>query len=317
MSVPDPLRKLALLIENDLDALGWDQPHRLFTVSGTHSDPFLTPLLTFSVASDLAAIAPDTIPADAIGLVMVVEGYKTPPPPDDEIDAWLAQTDAFLAATGLADDDDIAARRAALTREQIVTRYLALANSSQRPQDFPGARELRVALLVLRDGGAVGVQRYRGGEPVLSDVDAAADNGPLFDMLRRLLGVPGSSAALNSRILGAQPGVDLSSGKPHVTVAWGDMRGELSPEMTRQLALDLMHVATLAESDAIYWHFLTVEAKLDAHMARAALSSLVQHRAVMDAREVVNLPDGESAHADAPDASDASDAPEGGKDPRP
>ncbi|MDP8970560.1 MAG: hypothetical protein M3N52_08750 [Actinomycetota bacterium] len=152
------LTKLALMIEQDLDTQGWDQPPRLYALCGTVDDPGLRLVCELDSASPsvLEGVAgrPPDVPREAFGLVLAAEDDAYPKDLHDR--GWpLGAVDALWG-------------------------FLP-------PQWHPRRVRERGITLVTGDGAAYTVRRERGGEPeALPGFDLTTD-GSAVDVMRQLL----------------------------------------------------------------------------------------------------------------------------------
>lgn len=153
----DPkIEKALLLLENDIDALGWDQPPRLYAVLGDDEDPYLELAFTFPEGHPVdhmrQMVAQGKFSPEVKGCVVATEGWRHPTMED------LQKTDAWEVITR-------SARSANVPEDQIEEKgrmALEYANSMMRPAENPYRVEIRNVVVVMRDGRVFGVHRDRG-----------------------------------------------------------------------------------------------------------------------------------------------------------
>lgn len=83
-------------------------------------------------------------------------------------------------------------------------------------------------------------------------------------------------AHLNETVGGVMEVVGIvgTDGEPKVTMAWGDQRGQLSPDETRQHAMLMLEAAENAVHDAAIFQFFTKECGQDDSTAAHALTAV-------------------------------------------
>ena len=151
------LQDLLLSLEQQIDDFGWDQPPTLWE---------------FLAADDIAEVHGDALPVDADG-VSPSFGLRRA--------QVITGEDPYEALVGSKADEN------ALGAMLVCEAWAAPAGdrSGVAPTDHPDRREVRILDLVLRDGTALSVVRYRDkDEPETGDGDA---QGRLPSALRRYL----------------------------------------------------------------------------------------------------------------------------------
>lgn len=163
--------KDVLLLENDLDALGWDQPPRLYAVMGEPGD-YRIELITemqghpvdwikmavCGVPGQRAQYPGGRLNDDVQGICLAVEGWRHPIAKDIEKtdpEVWNALVE-MAHVVGITDEEQIAKH---------VNNALATLFENHAPSSNPKRVEIRSIVVLMRDGRGISVLRDRGGEP--------------------------------------------------------------------------------------------------------------------------------------------------------
>jgi hypothetical protein len=158
----DDIKSNALILENDLDALGWDRPARLYALL-PQDDHAIWRLVTEVDGHPIeflkvAKTMHGPLPQEIMGIALAHEG-------------WTFPRDMVKGKTA----------------EQLKELYAMMA-----PSEHPHREELRMVYVVLRDGRSMSVVRVRGEEeePQLQDIKDGESSGHLVDAVRGLLDLP-------------------------------------------------------------------------------------------------------------------------------
>lgn len=181
----EALAKLARTLENDLDALGWDQPHRMYVVAGSLEDPRLELTIELPIQfhpCDLLQHLYDSghrLREGALGLAFATEGWRHLTYPE----LREGHPNMTAAVEGLTDTlfPDLTGDE----RERILTKSLLEMQSGLRPSQAPDhlRKETRSITTVLRNGQTIAVSRTRGKD----DHDVFYDKGRVAHFMHQYL----------------------------------------------------------------------------------------------------------------------------------
>lgn len=162
------LEKLALLLENDIDALGWDQDAQAYALRGPLSDPHADLLAKLGGAHPVDALtfvylSGGRLPVDAIGIGLCTENWQAKTVEQigfENIEALvppIAQVVDVMRAMG-APEEEI---------RRIVTSSWNKVIASVSPSDLPNELrlELRQVMVMTAENQLVTVRRDRGAQP--------------------------------------------------------------------------------------------------------------------------------------------------------
>lgn len=180
----DEFRKTLLMLENDLDVYGWDQPPRIYAIRGTEGNYYLE--LLGRMAGDpavdigLAIECGVRLPPNAKGVVVTVEGWrhvrtrdlKQHYPGDYAAMVEAARLDGLIPDDTTEFDD---ALNKALDRLQ----------HHIRPSMAPFRVEIRSVMAMMADGRGGMVMRDRGDDE--AEIGEVGSHGRLVEALRALL----------------------------------------------------------------------------------------------------------------------------------
>lgn len=169
----EQLGKTLLLLENDLEGAGWDQPAAIYFVSGDPNDPHLTlaatllghPVPAMQEIYDDGARVPDNV----IGIALATEGWRHLQLEElEEVDPQMVAV--MRAATKVLFPDH--------TDEELdgeVKKAMGKLHQQVRPSELPSEMrvEIRNVFVVFPDGTSMGVIRDRDQEPKLTDFQSA------------------------------------------------------------------------------------------------------------------------------------------------
>lgn len=172
----DELKKLLLTLENDIDALGWDQPATLFVIAGTPEDPRferLADVISGHPCEIMQGLYDSGLRLDerALGLALANEAYRHLHL--DELEA-LDEASALMVSQML---EEASKHFPEMTPEQVRAEaekvLMKMWMRTNRPSEMPNElrRELRNIMAVFRDGTLAGVWRDRDDEPKLMGFD--------------------------------------------------------------------------------------------------------------------------------------------------
>ena len=162
------LEKLALLLENDIDALGWDQDAQVYALRGPLSDPHADLIAKLGGAHPVDALtfvyfSGGRLPVDAIGIGLSTENWQAKTVEQigfENIEALvppIAQVVEVMRAMG-APKEEI---------RRIVTDSWNRVITSVSPSDLPNELrlELRQVMVMTAENQLVTVRRDRGAQP--------------------------------------------------------------------------------------------------------------------------------------------------------
>lgn len=158
----DEFEKSMLLLENDVDALGWDQPARIYAILGDDDDlrmELMDEIEGHPVDYMRDMVAQGHFDPSVKGVALVTEGWRHPT--FDEFKAL----DGWPMLVKLAEMHGLSAEEA----EKKAEKAFHYANSMMRPSENPYRGEIRNVIVVMRDQRILGVHRDRGSEAELID----------------------------------------------------------------------------------------------------------------------------------------------------
>lgn len=166
----EAVKKLLLLLENDMEGMGWDVQPRLYAVSGTPDDPRFD-LLAMINGHPFEAIRDmhkegRRVPSQVLGLALANEGWRhlsleeaIAIDPERFEEGMQKVKEMWRADMGEEIPDDKLMDIANKAHQEVVT--------SVRPSQLPEQMrvEVRNTMAVFRDGTSLTVMRDRGKEP--------------------------------------------------------------------------------------------------------------------------------------------------------
>lgn len=161
------LKKLLLLLENDLAARGWDQPARLYLIRGNPNSPH------FELVADLFGHPCDVlqgmwdagyrVPNDALGIAQAHEGWRHLTLEEVRQRSPRVYGQMLKAAQQLAPEDASDEDITAVIEKAWSSTIQNLPRVSEMPEDM--RIEVRGVFAVFRDGTQMGMSRDRDDEP--------------------------------------------------------------------------------------------------------------------------------------------------------
>lgn len=154
--------KSMLILEGDLEVLGWDQPPRLYALLGEENDwrlELVTSMTGHPVEFMQMMVATGRFSDDVKGVAVATEGWRHihwDEFKEKHPDTW-EKIQAVAETLGLPMDE--AEKRARDMFHEACTQI--------RPSDSPERIEIRNLMVVMRDGRTMGVHRDRGSEAEL------------------------------------------------------------------------------------------------------------------------------------------------------
>lgn len=173
----DAMKKLLTTVENDLDALGWDQPIGIYVIAGKVEDPHLELVLNLDAGThpcDALQRLYDMglrISDKALGLVVASEGYRHLDV--DELPGGVGKQirDSCREFFPEYTDEEI--------EREVQKAYFNILRRAPGPASMPNElrREVRTVTAVFRDGSVAMIARTRDEEPGPAHVGAQASGG--------------------------------------------------------------------------------------------------------------------------------------------
>lgn len=189
------LRKLALTLENDIAAQGWDQPHNLYAIAGTHDDPYLIRLAMFSlevhpvdVLNEIYHQGLRVLP-DWLGLVLVNEGWRHLNV--DELEEVAPEIVAEVRKAATAFFPEVTEEEREKTLQKTLMKVVSRVAPSNAPEHL--RKEVRCVVICLRGGHNIQAVHTRDGDTLvlgLDDENGVPDGevgGRIPDALQRFI----------------------------------------------------------------------------------------------------------------------------------
>lgn len=183
----EQFKKDVLMLESDLDALGWDQPNILYAVMGEPGDYRLEKISEMSghpVDWMRAAVCgTDEHPGggrlhdEVRGVAVANEGWRHPRAQDFERhypEDW-AMFMKLADATGVTDKEEIYER---------INNVLSPLHDQIAPSNNPRRIEIRSVIVLMRDGSGLGVHRTRNED---AEAFQMAQEGRVMQGMKALL----------------------------------------------------------------------------------------------------------------------------------
>lgn len=165
---------LLLSVEEDINALGWDKPHRLFAIEGAPDDPYLVLIAELPVhpVKDLEGVTP--LGPRAKGVVVVTEAWEANPT-KEIVESLFKQME----------DHGIPEQM----REMVLNQHFNEMAKRIPLRYWPGSKEVRMAVCVLRGGTDVHlIQRERNSnDPPKILAHGGGDDGKFDGALIKIM----------------------------------------------------------------------------------------------------------------------------------